>query len=163
MTLTTHAIVGAAAASFFPTMPYAAFAAGFASHLLIDSLPHWDEGSAVLRSMRIDPQGRRDMKIGKSFVLDLLYLAAESFVGLAAGILFFSVWLQVPLAIVLVGVVAGLLPDALHFVYFKTRSVLLRDFERFHAYIQHEYTNKLYLLVEAALVAGAVVLRAAIG
>jgi hypothetical protein len=160
MTLTTHAVVAAGAASLFPLHPYAAFAAGFASHLLIDTLPHWDEGSAMLRSMRKEADGQRDMVIGKSFVQDVAYLGFESLVGLLAGVFIFFAWLHVPLAIVLIGAAAGVLPDAMHFIYFKTRSVLLKDFEKFHAYIQHEQPNKRYLLVEVALVVGLILVRA---
>jgi len=161
MTLTTHALVGAAAASFFPAHPYAAFAAGFISHFAADALPHWDEGPAMLRSLRARGPGKtdRDMEIGKDFVSDFAYLGFESLVGLLAAVFIFYAWLHISLAIVLIGAVAGLLPDAMHFIYFKTRSILLEDFERFHGYIQREQPNKRYLFVEAALVVGAVFVR----
>ena len=42
MILTTHAIVGAALASFLPSHPIAAFVAGFASHFALDAIPHVD-------------------------------------------------------------------------------------------------------------------------
>jgi len=162
MTLTTHALVGAAAASFFPAHPYVAFAAGFVSHLAIDALPHWDEGSYMLRSVRVTGAGKtdRDMVIGKDFISDFTYLGFESLVGILAAVFIFFGWLHAPLAIVLVGAVAGLLPDAMHFIYFKTRSILLTDFERFHSYIQREHTNKRYLFVEVTLVVGVVFVRA---
>jgi hypothetical protein len=162
MTLTTHALVGAAAASFFPAHPYAAFAAGFVSHFVIDALPHWDEAGTMLRSLQGEGPDRtnRDMTIGKDFISDISYLGFESLVGLLAAVFIFYAWLHVPLAIVLIGVVAGLLPDALHFVYFKTHSILLQDFERLHVGLQNHKTNKRYLFVEAALVVGVVLVRA---
>ncbi len=154
MTLTTHAIVGAAAASLFPTHPYAAFVAGFVSHLAIDALPHWDEGSVALRSMVSTGPSKldRDMRLGWDFVLDLLYLGSEAVAGLVVAIGVLVLMIGIPLPIVLIGVAAGLLPDIIHFVYFKTRSVLLTDFQLFHAFIQNEKTDQRYLWVEAALV-----------
>jgi hypothetical protein len=151
MTLVTHAFIGAAAASFVPQHPVLAFVAGFASHLAIDAIPHWSEAPAMLRSMHTHPDGHRDMRLGRDFFLDLAYLGTESLVGILLAVLLFAVWSGIPLAIVLIGSVAGLLPDALHFVYFKTRSILLRDFERFHAAIQHEQARPQYLFVEGAL------------
>ena len=82
MTLTTHAVVGAAAASLFPEHPYLAFAAGFASHFAIDALPHWEYGH-YLRSMQWDPaQGMHtDMRLGKDFVRDLAIIAGDALLG----------------------------------------------------------------------------------
>jgi hypothetical protein len=156
MTLTTHAVVGAAAASLFPQQPIAAFAAGFVSHLLIDAIPHWQDGSTMLRSLRTDPRDplKTDMILGKKFLLDLVYLGSEAGAGLALAVGIFCFWLfHLPLIVIFFGVCGGLLPDALHFVYFKTRSKLLEPFERFHIWIQREYPSPLFLSVEALLAA----------
>jgi hypothetical protein len=42
MILSTHAIVGGAIASLFPSHPLLVVAAGFVSHFAIDAIPHWD-------------------------------------------------------------------------------------------------------------------------
>ena len=42
MILSTHAIVGGAIASLFPSHPALVAVAGFASHFAIDAIPHWD-------------------------------------------------------------------------------------------------------------------------
>jgi hypothetical protein len=42
MILSTHAIVGGAIASLFPSHLVLVVAAGFASHFAIDAIPHWD-------------------------------------------------------------------------------------------------------------------------
>jgi len=39
MILSTHAIVGAAIASFLPSHPTTAFVLGFASHFVLDAIP----------------------------------------------------------------------------------------------------------------------------
>jgi hypothetical protein len=42
MNLSTHAIVGGAIASLMPSHPMLVAVAGFASHIAIDTIPHWD-------------------------------------------------------------------------------------------------------------------------
>ncbi|MDE1924654.1 MAG: hypothetical protein KGH79_00530 [Patescibacteria group bacterium] len=136
MTLTTHAIVGAAAASLFPAQPIAAFAAGFASHFAIDAIPHWDYEPASAVKDKHNPLAT-DMIIGKAFFEDLAVIAGDALLGLALSVLIFNAWLfHVPLLIVVIGVVAGILPDPLQFLYYKTRSKILEPLQRFHQWIQ---------------------------
>src|SRR5260370_42631939 len=53
MILSTPAIVGAAIASFLPSHPTTAFVLGFASHFVLDAIPHWDY---PIRSAAADPK-----------------------------------------------------------------------------------------------------------
>src|SRR6266700_2786307 len=53
MILSTHAIVGAALASFLPSHPAAAFVAGFASHFALDAIPHVDY---PIKSRSVNPR-----------------------------------------------------------------------------------------------------------
>lgn len=140
MTLTTHALVGAAAASFFPEHPYLAFAAGFASHFAIDALPHWDYGE-YLRSMQWNPTQRlhTDMRLGKDFMRDLAVIGADALLGFV--LTFVAAWLlKVSPEIALVGAGAGLYPDLLQFVYYKIRTTpfepILAYLQRFHQWLQ---------------------------
>ena len=140
MTLTTHAVVGAAAASLFPEHPYLAFGAGFASHFAIDALPHWDYGH-YLRSMQWDPaQGMHtDMRLGKDFVRDLAVIAGDALLGFV--LTFVAAWiLKVSPEIALVGAGAGIYPDLLQFVYYKIRKTrlepMLHDLQTFHVWLQ---------------------------
>jgi hypothetical protein len=48
MILSTHAIVGAAIASFLPSHPTIAFVLGFGSHFVLDAIPHWDSDQFCL-------------------------------------------------------------------------------------------------------------------
>ncbi|KKW35846.1 hypothetical protein A2852_02615 [Candidatus Adlerbacteria bacterium RIFCSPHIGHO2_01_FULL_54_23] len=139
MTLTTHALVGTAAAALFPAQPYLAFSAAFASHFAIDAIPHWDYGKWLLRSIvedKVNPLAT-DMIIGKDFMRDLIVIGADAALGVAASLFIFSFWLfAVPPEIVLIGVVAGILPDPLQFVYYKTRWFIFEPLQRFHIWIQ---------------------------
>ncbi len=140
MTLTTHALVGAAAASLFPAYPYAAFAAGFVSHLAIDALPHWDYGQH-LHSIEKDPARRMhtDMKFGKHFLRDLSVIGADALLGFV--LTFVVAWLlQIPPEVALVGAGAGVLPDLLQFVYYKIRTTpfepALHYLQKLHVWLQ---------------------------
>ncbi len=165
MTLTTHAIVGAAAASLFPAYPIVAFAAGFASHLAIDSLPHWDY---KLLSRRMDEKVGKlstdmDMK-SREFVFDLARIGGDALLGTVLSVIIFSFWLfHLPLWFAVMGAWAGILPDPLQFVYFKTRSRLLLPLQRFHIWVQKGksihppfYIGILYQFVLVAAVVAAV-------
>lgn len=140
MTLTTHALVGAAAASLFPAHPYAAFAAGFASHFAIDALPHWDYTERWLRSVvRTQNPLENDMRLGLEFERDVLIIGADALLGAVLVALVFTL-LHLPLAIALVGAAAGIYPDLLQFVYYKTRTTwfgpALEGLQEFHAWVQ---------------------------
>lgn len=161
MTLTTHAIVGAAAASFFPTNPVLAFAAGFASHLAIDALPHWDY--KILSKQQDSNRLNDDVNVyDKKFVLDLLRIGGDATLGTLLAVLIFSVWLfDLPVWLAVLGAWAGILPDPLQFVYWKTRSKLLLPLQRFHIWIQKGKSIHppayLGLLYQAVLVIGILV------
>ncbi|MES2006504.1 MAG: hypothetical protein V4436_00180 [Patescibacteria group bacterium] len=136
MTLTTHAIVGAAAASLFPNQPLLAFAAGFASHFAIDALPHWDYRilSKVQKEDRLTDEFATT---GPLFLLDLLRIGSDALLGLVLAVWIFSFWLfDLPVWFVALGACAGILPDPLQFVYYKFHITLLRPLQRFHIWIQ---------------------------
>jgi len=154
MTLTTHALVGAAAAALVPQNPLAGFCLGFVSHFAIDAIPHWHEGG-MLRSARENPHDPldTDMVLGKEFLGDLVFVGGDAVFGLALAVAIFGFWLfHLPLIAIVAGVVGGQLPDALQFVYYKLRPAFMTPLQRFHVHIQHEFDNPLMLLVEAALV-----------
>ncbi len=137
MTLTTHAIVGAAAASLFPANPVLAFAAGFASHLAIDSLPHWDY--AILSKQKVESNRLHDDIdiLNPRFIIDLMRIGSDAVLGTVLAIFIFNVWLfHLPLWFVVMGAWAGILPDPLQFVYWKTRLALMTPLQRFHIWVQ---------------------------
>ncbi|KKT77753.1 MAG: hypothetical protein UW74_C0034G0008 [Candidatus Giovannonibacteria bacterium GW2011_GWC2_44_8] len=151
MTLTTHAIIGATAAQLFPTRPVLAFSAGFASHLVIDSLPHWDYALFSLKRDIKNPLNN-DMAIGKNFVLDLMRISLDAFLGLLLSFFIFYYFLHtLPATLVLAGVIGGLLPDFLQFVYFKTRSNVLAPLQKFHIWIQEERELRVHPFIGISL------------
>jgi len=132
MTLTSHAVAGAAAASFFPKNPVPAFIFGFLSHFILDTIPH---GHYPLRSHTRHPENRlsEDMVWGRTFFFDLIKISLDFALG--AVLVFF---LFPPNPIVFLGAFAGMLPDALQFVYWKIRREPLTSLQKFHIWMHAE-------------------------
>lgn len=143
MILTTHAITGAAVASVLPQNPILGFAAGFASHFLLDMIPHWDY---KLRSAKHDFENPldSDIALNEDFLFDLMKISADGIFGVATALLLFSdlsSLLISPVSLIsssiFWGISGALLPDFLQFVYFKWwRREPLKSLQRFHQRIQ---------------------------
>ncbi len=158
MTLTTHALVGAAAASLFPSQPVLAFAAGFASHFAIDALPHWDY--RILSKEQEESDRLKDNMNTKSplFLFDLLRIGSDAVLGTVLAVVLFSFSLfHLPWWFVILGAWAGILPDPLQFVYFKLRLKFMEPLQRFHIWVQKGRSIHpgplIGLLLQAGLVA----------
>lgn len=123
-----------------PQRPVLAFAAGFTSHFLIDAIPHKDY-DGYLPSFHHDKANplNNDMRLGKAFMGDLALIGSDALFGLILSVLVFSYGLfELPLFWVLLGAGAAMVPDALQFVYFKTRSKILEPLQRLHIWIQQK-------------------------
>jgi len=141
MTLATHGIVGAAAATLVSGNPILGFILAFGSHLAIDTLPHRDYH--LLSIVEGKTKLENDMPFNRLFLLDLARTGTDAFIGLFASLLIYSAWLfDVAPEIVLLGVVGGVLPDFLQLVYFKTRSKFLLPLQKFHSKIQEGKERK---------------------
>ncbi len=124
MILVTHSALGAALGAMAGE-PALGAALGFASHFVLDAIPHWDY---ELRSSRKDEQNplNDDLIIGRDFWFDLLKIGLDAALGL--GLAF---WLAGGLG--LAGAFGALLPDFLPFAYFKFRRFPpLRALQKFH-------------------------------
>jgi hypothetical protein len=129
MILTTHAIVGGAIASLIPSHPVLAVVAGFASHFVIDAIPHWDYplGSIAL-GMHAD---NRRLQLSRGVLIDLLKIGFDACAGLVLALWLFST----PASILVVGLgaCAAMLPDPLQFVHSLSPREPLSTLQRFHA------------------------------
>lgn len=133
MTLGTHALVGASVASLVPGSPLLAFVLGFASHFILDAIPHWD-----YRLLSLEKKGISkfdvDMVLNKAFVLDMLRIGVDASIGIAIALMAFRDAEAFPF-VILIGAVAAMLPDALQFVYFKWKREPLLSLQRFHMFM----------------------------
>jgi len=131
MILSTHAIVGGALASLLSSHPVFAVVGGFASHFLIDAIPHWDY---PLRAIAIGKGAdNRRLRLNSDVLIDLIKIGVDACAGLALALWLFatpgSMW------VIALAACAAMLPDLLQFVHSLYPHQPLRAFQRFHGWI----------------------------
>jgi hypothetical protein len=158
--LTTHAVVGAALATFLPSHPVAAFAVGFASHFVLDAIPHVDY---PIRSRSVDPKIGAPMVFDGALLQDAVTIGSDGLFGMVVSLLLFSsatnFWA------VLMGAVGAILPDPLQFAYTRFPHEPLRTLQRFHLWAHSKQkigSIVLGISTQAAFVAVVVGLTAAV-
>jgi hypothetical protein len=136
LTLTTHAIVGAAIVSIFPDYPLLALPLAFVSHFLLDSLPHWDY---PLHSSSIDPRLGAPMKYDWKLCADLLTIGGDAVLGIVLASLIFAAHNPAHFFLILGGACAAMLPDPLQFAYVRFPHQPLTSLQRFHHWVHTSY------------------------
>src|SRR5262245_53491711 len=152
MILSTHAIVGAAIASFLPSHPTTAFVLGFASHFALDAIPHWDY---PIRSASVNPEIGAPLTLDRALLRDVVVIGSDGLLGLLAALLLFAssngLWS------ILLGALGAMLPDPLQTIHAHFPHEPLRTLQRFHRWIHtdKEIKNDIILGVgsQVALVA----------
>lgn len=143
MVLTTHAIVGATISRIFFTNSLFAFCAGFASHFVLDALPHWDYILYSKKKSENNPLDL-DMVIGRSFLRDLFNIGLDFFIGIVASLFIFNFFFKTESVILtLFGAIGGIFPDILQFFYMKIRREPLVSLQKFHHFVHT--SNKIRL------------------
>ncbi|MEY4747229.1 MAG: hypothetical protein RLZZ416_278 [Candidatus Parcubacteria bacterium] len=130
MTLTAHAIVGAVLVSLVPEHPALGVSAAFASHFLVDAIPHLDY---KIFSASVHPNGGAPMKYDRALLLDAIRICADGLIGMALSFALFATrdtWL-----LIMIGATAGILPDSLQFAYARLRKEPLASLQRFHEWM----------------------------
>lgn len=145
MILATHVIVGVAAGRFFPNNPLLAFMTGFASHFLIDAIPHWDYPLKSYTRDKNDPKNlmKADLVMEKGFIRDLVLIAIDIISGITLALYIFGTKGNLVNISLLMGALGGILPDGLQFLYFKTRKEPFKTLQRFHMWIQNNGENEI--------------------
>jgi hypothetical protein len=137
MVLTTHAVTGAALASLTPNQPLLGFAVGFASHFVLDAIPHWDY---YLASQKKDENNRLNdeipLTLNRNFLKDIFKIGLDGFTGLLFAYFFFVFYLNFSAFIVFCGIAGAILPDILQFVQIKYRHEPFNSLRQFHIWIQ---------------------------
>src|SRR5262249_61020943 len=87
MILSTHAIVGAAIASFLPSHPTTAFVLGFGSHFVLDAIPHWDY---PIKSASVDPEIGAPVTFDRALLRDVDVTGSDGLFGILGGLLLFA-------------------------------------------------------------------------
>lgn len=150
MVLSTHAVVGGALGRLLPGGPIIALVAGFASHFLLDLIPHWDyELSSVVKTPKDSPlgsdsQGESFGVVGSQIVPGRLFWhdVAKVLLDLALGALVVWLFFSDPQAVLISvwwGAFGAVLPDGLQFVYLKWQPRVLRPLQRFHRFVHSNH------------------------
>lgn len=141
MTLSTHAVVGAAVAAALPNHPILGGLFAFGSHFLLDALPHWDY---KILSTSANPDAPAKLSIDRLFLLDLVRIGSDALLGLVvagaffwhpvgtsftAGVSLLENWLW------FIGAASAILPDFLQFVYSKYPKGPIAQLQAFHRWI----------------------------
>jgi hypothetical protein len=159
MILTTHAVVGAALASFLPSHPATAFAVGFASHFVLDAIPHVDY---PIKSRSADPKFGASMVFDRALLQDAVTIGSDGLLGIIFSLVLFSS--SANFWAVLMGAIGAMLPDPLQFAYTRLPYGPLRILQRFHlwAHSKKKMDSVLGINTQAAFVALVVGLTGAI-
>ena len=160
MILTTHAIVGAALASFLPSHPIAAFVTGFASHFALDAIPHVDY---PIKSRSVNPRVGAPMAFDRALLQDAVTIGSDGMFGIMAALFLFST--TASFWAILMGALGAMLPDPLEFVHTRLPHEPLRTLQRFHLWAHTKKRMKGVILgvgTQAAFVACVIGLTAAI-
>jgi hypothetical protein len=137
VTLTTHGIVGGAIVGLLPSHPIVGLCLAFASHFLLDSIPHWDY---PIRSDSVRPEKKAVMKYDWALLADAITIGTDAILGLALALILFGT-VNKPGLFILVGLgaSAAILPDALQFAYARFPREPLASLQRFHEWIHTSY------------------------
>jgi hypothetical protein len=147
MTLATHAIVGGAVASLFPSHPITAFIAGFMSHFILDAIPHWDYKILSAYANPNIAASTQKIKVDKYFGFDLLRIGADVLLGIIITLLVWHPTGAVQLQILSLGMIGGMLPDFLQFVYARFPHQPMVLIQKFHDFMhaKNSLRNKPFL------------------
>jgi hypothetical protein len=131
MILSTHAVVGGTIASLFPTHPILVATLSFASHFVIDAIPHWDY---PLQSISVKPNANNwALKMNRRLFRDLALIGFDAIGGIALTLLLFAS--PGTIGVIALGAFAGMLPDALQVVYSLYPREPLKALQQFHLWI----------------------------
>ncbi|MBX4197878.1 hypothetical protein KW782_00920 [Candidatus Parcubacteria bacterium] len=152
MTLATHAVTGALIGAVASQNLLFAAGAGFISHFLFDTIPHWDYSLRTLEKKSLSIENNMNTK-GLNFIIDLAKIAFDFWLGMA---LVFVMVYSLPLPVIIgafIGALAAVLPDPLQFVYWKLRPRIMLPIQHFHMYMHatHKLNDRPLLGVTSQL------------
>ncbi len=151
-------MVGAGIAATMPAHPLLGLSAAFASHFLVDAIPHYDY---KIRSASINPKIGAAMKFDRALLLDFFSIGWDLAFGMILSVLLFATpatWI-----LVAIGAFAGALPDALQFVYTRFQHEPLVSLQRFHKWMHtshHMREHSVFGVISQVVFLGVFVLLA---
>jgi len=134
MILTTHAVVGGAIMKLMPHHPAIGLFLAFASHFILDAIPHWEYKLSSYDYNKKEPL-KSIIHLNKKFLGDLVKMGLDGTFGLIFAIILFSGnWFLIGL-----GAIGAMLPDFLQFVYLQIRREPFIALQKFHIWAHSKY------------------------
>ena len=126
MILASHAIIGAAVGRLFPSSPLYGFLAGLLSHYAMDAIPH-------LEYMLQSVFKRKESGVGRVKAREIIYAGVDLAIGILFAFAVFPKGLESPEILPLyLGILGGILPDALQLFHLFYKGEPLRTHQKFH-------------------------------
>lgn len=153
MILSTHAVVGGAIARLFPSHPALVVVTAFASHFAIDAIPHWDYPLGAI-TLKPGANNRCVLKDRRLF-LDLALIGLDACAGLLIVI-----WLlatPATIGVIVLGALAGMMPDPLQVVDSVFPNPPLTALRRFHQWIHAKTRLRCFLGISSQVLFAAAV------
>ena len=136
MVLTPHAILGTAAALALRHHPVLAFFTAFLSHFASDAIPHWHYPLASLERKRNPLENR--VVLGTGILRDGAVVFLDCALGSSISLALTAVLFPQYISIAIIGIMGGILPDFLQFIYYLSPQSPLKYLQRFHVWIHAE-------------------------
>ena len=76
-----------------------------------------------------------DMILDYKFLEDILKISLDAIIGLIVSYAIFIYYLNISVVTILCGVIGGMLPDALQFVYMEWKRERLTAVQKFHMWV----------------------------
>jgi hypothetical protein len=127
VTLTAHGIVGGAIVSLMPAHPILGLCLAFASHYLLDAIPHWDY---PIRSASVDPKIGARMRYDRALLADAIAIGTDGILGVALPVVLFAT--RESFVLIACGACAAMLPDFLQFWHARFPHEPLASLQRLH-------------------------------
>lgn len=117
-----------------PHHPVTGLFLAFASHFVLDALPHWDYPLGSYDYNKEDPL-KSVIHLNKKFLADLAKMGLDGIFGLILALIMFSpslLW-------VAFGAISAMLPDFLSFLYLQIRREPFITLQRLHLWTHSKY------------------------
>jgi hypothetical protein len=137
MILATHAIIGSTIMKLLPSHPVEGLVLAFASHFVLDALPHWEYHLDSYEYNKKEPL-KSVIYLNKKFLGDLVKMGLDGTLGLILSVIMFSGGPPAGGWIVL-GAISAMLPDFLQFVYLQIRREPFIILQRLHIWTHSKY------------------------
>lgn len=126
-----------------PRHPVVGLFLAFASHFVLDAIPHWDYHLGSYEYNKKEPL-KSVIHLNKKFLGDLVKIGLDGTWGLIFAIILFSGPPAGGWFLIALGAISAMLPDFLQFVYLQIRREPFIILQRLHIWTHSKYKiNKL--------------------